>query len=376
MSADGGINVQSGVYLKVGILGGGQLARMLAMDGFRLGLDVHVFAANINESGAQVCPHSQIGKVDDVGNVTSFLLDLPFATIESEFLDTKVLEASIGSTKLHPVPKILEILQDRLTQKELLEKHNIATAPFQAWNKEVPAENLFKKFDDGFVLKKRRFGYDGYGTFVFRKTEPAPQVRHDPVGYIAEELIPFKRELAFSIARNENGDFAVFPLVETKQEDSRCVWVKGPVKHQEFDSIVTKFKQLLKKIEYCGILAVELFDHKGELLVNELAPRVHNSAHYSINALSMSQFEAHWRAVLNWPLKDPEPLERGFAMVNLLGEDPRALIDLSSEAKGWLHWYGKQENRPGRKMGHLNTVGATADDALATALKWRKDFKL
>ena len=109
-------------FLKVGILGGGQLARMLAMDGFRLGLDVHVFCASINEPAAQVCPHSQIGKLDDIGNATSFLLDLPFATIESEFLDTKVLEASLGSTKLQPSTKLLAVLQDRLTQKDLLQK--------------------------------------------------------------------------------------------------------------------------------------------------------------------------------------------------------------------------------------------------------------
>jgi 5-(carboxyamino)imidazole ribonucleotide synthase len=313
-----------------------------------------------------------LDKKDDLAN---FLKNVDSATIESEFLNTTLVKEAIEKTKFEPSLKILERLQDRLTQKHLLDEFSVPTSPFESWNGEISVDELAENFKKGVVLKKRRFGYDGYGTFVFKKGETGA-VKSDAFGYIAEEFVPFKRELAFSIARNQKNEFAVFPLVQTCQVNSRCFWVKGPVKHPKFKSLVNKFKKLLTGVDYRGILAVELFDSKGKLIVNELAPRVHNSAHYSMDALSMSQFEAHWRGILGWPLKNPEPLSKGFAMVNLLGEHPKAEFRLSKNPSGRLHWYGKAENRVGRKMGHINTFGRSPDEALTSALKWRKEFTL
>ncbi|MGZ3723045.1 MAG: ATP-grasp domain-containing protein, partial [Bdellovibrionales bacterium] len=192
-------------------------------------------------------------------------------------------------------------------------------------------------------------------------------------GFIAESFIKFKRELATSFVRSKK-NFVSLPLVESVQKDSRCFSVQGPFKNPRLAKIANSFKRLMKEIDYQGILAVELFDTGRELLVNELAPRVHNSAHYSQDALSCDQFEYHLRAGLDLPLPKVELLRPGFAMVNLLGEGGD--IQLAREAAGHLHWYGKTENRPGRKLGHINVLDKSSKAALARALKWRKDFQL
>jgi 5-(carboxyamino)imidazole ribonucleotide synthase len=362
--------------MQVGILGGGQLARMLILEAHRMGLNPHVLCANAEDPAAKVCANRFFGALDQIPTLSTFAKTVDALTVESEFLNTQVVSDSIKGKTFEPQLAVLETLQDRLTQKQLLRDFGIPTAPFCAWNHESEIKDLFATFAFGFVLKKRRFGYDGYGTFVFKKTsaKPAPVVPADKNGFIAERFIPFKRELAFSLARNGKKQFAVFPLVETKQVNSRCLWVKGPIKHRKFTALVERFQKMMNKLDYRGLLAVELFEADGQLIVNELAPRVHNSAHYSLNALTLNQFEAHWRGVLNWPLKNPEPLAKGFAMVNLLGEGGE--IHLSEASLGWLHWYDKNENRLGRKLGHITVTGKSPEDALKTALKWRKGFQL
>lgn len=337
-----------------------------------MGLEMTVLAGSSRDPAAQVCPNAVIGATDDAVILKKIIPSVDVATFESEFLDPVALSPF---SNLQPRASLIGLIQDRLTQKQLLEKFKIPTARFVS--DEVAFKNLPDRFPRGFVLKKRRFGYDGYGTFVYTAKDfgkkASPEATAD--GFIAEELIPFRRELAFSLARNAHGEFAVLPLVETKQLDSRCFWVKGPVQHRATASLVRKFKRCLTELDYVGILAVELFETRDGLLVNELAPRVHNSAHYSIEALTQSQFELHLRAILGWPLKDPKPLAKGFAMVNLLGEGGAKTV-LSHRPDGWLHWYGKEENRKGRKLGHITCIGATPAEALKRALRWRKDFKL
>ena len=151
--------------------------------------------------------------------------------------------------------------------------------------------------------------------------------------------------------------------------------MKGPIRSPAQPKLATAFKRLMNELDYQGILAVELFETKAGLLVNELAPRVHNSAHYSLDALTYSQFEYHLRAGLDLPLPKVELLRPGFAMVNLLGESGEE-VRLSRSALGQLHWYGKRENRRGRKLGHINVIGKNANLALRQALRWRKEFHL
>ena len=364
--------------LKLGILGAGQLARMLALSGSPLGLRVRVLAANSAEPAAQVSGDVTIGSLTDESALKKFADGLDAITFESEFVDTDLLRRSLpASVRLFPSLEAIERIQDRLTQKQLLTDARIPTSPWMKVNSLNDLETAHSRFSQGYVLKQRRFGYDGYGTFVFREGAPldAGVLNKSKFGFIAEEFVPFKRELAISFVRSSDGKFLALPLVESVQRDSRCFSVCGPVKHAGVAKLTASFKKLMQQIDYLGILAVELFDTGKQLLVNELAPRVHNSAHYSQNALQCDQFEYHLRAGLGMPLPPVEMLRPGFAMVNLLGEGGSE-IHLSPSIAGKLHWYGKSENREGRKLGHINTLDKNPKSALKRALKWRKEFKL
>jgi 5-(carboxyamino)imidazole ribonucleotide synthase len=273
-------------------------------------------------------------------------------------------------------------LQDRLTQKQLLFKHKIPTAPYLEINSWSDFQKI-KSLSSEVVMKQRRFGYDGYGTF-FIKASSSESVWNDlqsksTYGFIAESKINFKRELALLMARDRFGQIIDFPLVESKQTQARCDWIMGPLKHPRELQLRKTLKHFLRKINYVGVIAFELFDTGKELLVNEIAPRVHNSGHYSIDALSMSQFQAHVLAVVGFKLPKPILLSP-FAMTNLLGK--------SSEESNWndtwfsqnpnskLHWYGKEENRMNRKMGHINTLDSTPQKALKKSILARRKVKL
>jgi 5-(carboxyamino)imidazole ribonucleotide synthase len=362
---------------KVGILGGGQLARMLILEGHRLGLEMHVLCTSKNEPAAQVTSHVHIGTIDSLDDLNKFFKDLDAVTFESEFVDIgRITQSAFSDIHFFPNMQAIELVQDRLTQKQLLDDHDIPTA---AWLPVASNDDLRKaatKFKKGFVLKKRRFGYDGYGTYMIKKVSPQHEklLLETPAGFIAEEIIPFIRELATTAVRSKS-QLQFLPLVETKQVDSRCLWVRGPLSDKALTPLKKNITRLLGGLNYTGAIAFELFETKKGLLVNEIAPRVHNSAHYSLDGLNLSQFEYHLRAGLNWQLPPPASIAKGFAMVNLLGEG-NGQVKLSDIGAGKLHWYGKSDNRKGRKLGHITCLGATSDKALASALKWRKDFIL
>ncbi len=361
----------------LGILGGGQLARMLALDAFPLGISVSVLTKQAMDPAAQVVGQTKLGSLSDPKDLRKFLSEVEALTFESEFIDIPKLRQTLPrSLYVFPNLSAIEAIQDRLTQKRLLDRFDITTSPWMPVDTKVELTEAISKFKTGFVLKQRRFGYDGYGTFVFKNGKHDAMVLQKTThGFIAEEFIDFKRELAVSFVRAKDGKFLSLPLVESVQTDSRCFSVAGPVEHKGLKSLTKKVKTMMEKIDYVGILAVELFETAKGLIVNELAPRVHNSAHYSQDALTCSQFEYHLRAGLGLPLPKVEITTKGFAMVNLLGEGNKE-PQLSRDPLGKLHWYGKNENRPGRKLGHINTTGSTPKKALTKALAWRKDFQL
>jgi 5-(carboxyamino)imidazole ribonucleotide synthase len=360
----------------IGILGGGQLARMLALSAHPLGLNVSVLTPLASDPAAQVAGNTLLGSLSDQTDLRKFMGDLTALTFESEFVDIdKVAECLPKSVYVFPALKTIAQIQDRLTQKRLLDRFQVPTSPWLAVENKKELEAAREKFAQGFVLKQRRFGYDGYGTFVI-KGEPNPLIlQRSPHGFIAEKFVDFKRELAISLVRTRDGQILTLPLVESVQVNSRCFSVKGPIRHPKIKSVLKPIEKMMNELDYVGILAVEMFDTPKGLLVNELAPRVHNSAHYSQDALTCSQFEYHLRAGLGLPLPKVELKAPGFAMINLLGDGKRQ-PKLSYANKGRLHWYGKHENRPGRKMGHINVLAKTAAKALELALSWRKDFHL
>jgi len=350
---------------------------MLALDAFPLGLSVSVLTKQTTDPAAQVVGQTRLGSLSDENDLRKFLSVIDAMTFESEFVDIQKLSRCLPkSVYVFPNLGAIEAIQDRLTQKRLLDRFDIPTSAWMPVETKIELTEAVAKYKNGFVLKQRRFGYDGYGTFVVKEGKHDPMVLQKTThGFIAEDFIDFRKELAVSFVRGKNGEFLNLPLVESVQVDSRCFSVVGPVTHKNLPALAKKVKIMMDKLNYVGILAVELFDTPKGLLVNELAPRVHNSAHYSQDALTCSQFEYHLRAGLGLPLPKVELVKKGFAMVNLLGEGKKQ-IRLSREPKGKLHWYGKNENRAGRKLGHINVLDSTPKKALSRALQWRKDFQL
>jgi 5-(carboxyamino)imidazole ribonucleotide synthase len=366
----------------MGILGGGQLARMMLLEAHRMGLNCFVMSSNADDPAAQVTQQWVEGSIDELSQVLEFAKSVDLLTFESEFIKPEILaELSERNICCRPTAKHMRIIQDRLSQKQLLEKYSIPTSPFFKVDQFQNLEKVKESIELPLVLKARLGGYDGKGTFILRDwdsssiTQCKDFLNNCTHGAIAENFIPFTRELAVSVARNENGDIAFFPLVESFQEECRCLWVKGPANHSDIEALKAKLKLLLEKEEYIGFISFELFESDSGLHVNEIAPRVHNSAHYSQNGLSLDQFSCHLMAISGIKLNHPIALSSGFAMYNLIGsgnEEP----DLKCEKDVFLHWYGKKENRKGRKMGHLNAVAQSPELALEKLIEARKEIKL
>lgn len=367
---------------KIGILGGGQLARMLALSAHNLGAIPYILSESEDDPAQQVVERGFLGKLSDSSAVGLFASHVDVLTFESEFIDCHVLEDAIDNPvqKIFPSLNAIRTLQDRNSQKALLDQNKIPTAEWMAITDDESVFAASEKFKMPFVIKKRRNGYDGYGTYILKNRKQLMDfvknhLQH-PDGFIAEKFIPYSRELACIFSRDKQGNILQFPLVESVQKEARCFSVKGPIKHSQFDKWSLRFKSLLKKIDYVGTIGVELFDADGTLLVNELAPRVHNTGHYSMNALPMSQFDAHIRAVCGLDLPTTTPKHSGFAMINLLGSKNIKEPSWTLPTDTFVHWYGKKENRAGRKMGHINALSTSPDAALKSALRALKGFKV
>lgn len=359
----------------IGILGGGQLARLMALRAHDIGLKVSILSLNKDDPGAQVTQLWVQGDPNSVDDVSNFYKEVDVLTFESEFTSSQVLTYLKKSKRVFPSPSLMLKLRDRSSQKKLLLDHDIPTSPFSS----LPNDEYLdlKTLSIPKVMKSVVDGYDGKGTFILTKNniQHGRNFLKNSPGVIIEDFIPFKRELAVSISRSRDGSVAVFPLVETKQIDNRCLWVKGPVLHPNYPAFLKKIERFISSINYIGIMAFELFDTKDQLIVNEVAPRVHNSAHYSTNALIEDQFMSHIKAVTGQPLRRPQSQSQGFAMFNLIGSSKKKPTwKLDSDI--FLHWYGKNKNRPGRKMGHINALGPNPEQALIKLKKAIKEFNL
>lgn len=374
----GSENYRTGV--KVGLLGGGQLARMLALKAHEMGLEVHVLSEKPTDPAAQVVRHWTQGSPHEARDLREFFTKVDLVTFESEFYSGELLAQISEETKtpVYPDPHVMRRLQDRLTQKESLLENHVPTAPFIAIHNVEDLHQAAVLFKNKFVLKKRQGGYDGNGTFMVKRKEDLAKILKEVPAeggeFIAEAYVPFKRELAVIMARNLQGEMIHFPLVQTHQTDHRCDWVIGPVKHPRFNKRVLELALFLNEMKYVGVIGFELFDTGRDLLVNEIAPRVHNSGHYSLDALSVDQFTLHWRAILGFDFFEVKTLRPAFVMTNLIGADT-AEPQFPMSLEGHLHWYAKTENRPGRKMGHINYTGGKSATLLKQALSERKKIK-
>ena len=340
----------------IGIVGGGQLGRMMALAAYRLGFRVHVFCQDENEPLAHITPLRTLASFDNAKARDAFAQAVDVITIEFENLPVEMLAAMAHITPLHPSVHILEIAQNRLREKELVAAlAPRATPPYQPIN--TPSDLHQARQDMGLplVIKTVRDGYDGKGQWVARRNDDLDRIAKalDSRTGIAEPLIDFAYETSAIITRNATGNTCIFPCPENQHEQGmlRRSLVPGVVGKDQAAQACDLAQRLADHMGLVGTLAVECFvTRDGQVLFNEMAPRPHNSGHWTQDGCSVDQFEQHIRAVANWPLL-PAYARGNVRMDNLIGDDVR-VHDIRHD--GHLHLYGKSQCREGRKMGHVN----------------------
>ena len=341
----------------VGVLGAGQLGRMLALAGYPLGLRFAFYDENAD------APAGHLGELtvaawDDHAALDAFAGKVDLVTYEFENVPVAAAERLAAHVPVFPPPRALDVAQDRLKEKTLFRDLDIGTAPFLAVDSRDELDRAIAAIGLPAVLKTRTQGYDGKGQRLLRRPEdvgPAFEVLGGrPL--LLEGFVPFERELSIIAARSGAGETAFWPLVENVHRDGILRLSIAPALRtdgaldREAVAIATK---TLQALDYVGVLAIELFQHDGRLLANEMAPRVHNSGHWSIEGATTSQFENHLRAILDLPLGTTGPIGVS-AMVNLIGRTPDTAAILGIDG-AHLHLYGKPA-RPGRKLGHVTLV--------------------
>lgn len=367
------------------ILGGGQLAWMLALQGHKMGLKMAVLSSSKSDPAASVASTHYEGNYKDATTIVSVIrkCNPQAVTIESEFIPASVLERVYEETRvtIGPSPSTIGIIQDRLLQKQTVAKYGLRTADFVAVSNLDELDVANRRFDSSFVLKKRMNGFDGRGTTIIRNEEDYVKlckvIKFDdldnPLGFIAEELMPFEKEYALQSVRNSLGDLVHFPLVETVQVNRQLDRLMGPIEHDGIAPLIKKLKEFMSAMHYIGALGTELFLINGDFWVNELAPRVHNSGHHTLNTCNTDQFTLHLRAVLGWPLIRPHALNK-FAMVNLIGTGVKG-VEPPTISSNSLWWYAK-ESKGMRKLGHVTAMGSEMDECLSALLHERGQMHL
>jgi len=343
----------------IGILGGGQLGRMLALAAAKLGLKTRVFCDNPQSPAFKVCDAHTVGKFEDLEAVAAFAQTCDVVTFEFENVPADTVEHIAGIVPVNPGAKALRLTQDRFEEKCFVQALGLTTPRFAEVNSAGDARDLFGKFGSRAVLKTRRFGYDGKGQAKPGRADEAAAAFADfkNAPAIIEAFIDFAFEASVVAARGADGSFAAYDPPENSHENHilRRSVVPGRLNAAQDEDAKAIARKIAEALDYVGVLAVELFVGKdGALLVNEIAPRVHNSGHWTIEACAVSQFEQHIRAVAGWPLGDPKR-HADAVMENIIGAEA---ADWESYARrpGALHLYGKAEIRPGRKMGHFTTL--------------------
>ena len=360
---------------KLGILGGGQLGKMLLFDTRKFDIQTYVLDPSAEAPSRIACDAFFQGDLMDFDTVYNFGKKVDVLTFEIELVNLKaLLQLEEEGLKVYPSPKTLQLIQNKGIQKEFYSKHNIPTAPFQRFDtlKSLVVEILDSKIKLPFVWKCTEFGYDGNGVKVIRQIADLDHLPN--VECIAEEMVPFKNELAVIVCRSPSGEIKTYPVVEMEfhPEANQVEYVICPARID--DKVAEKSRAIAlnvsEQFNHVGLLAVEMFQTEDdEILINEVAPRPHNSGHYSIEASFTSQFENHLRAILDLPLGNTESKAAGV-MVNLVGAEGfsgNVVYENIHTILGWNgvtpHIYGKKQTRPFRKMGHVTIVNQNMNEA-------------
>ncbi len=347
-------------FMRIGILGGGQLGRMLALAGYPLGLHLRVLDPSPEAPAGEVAPHEVAGYGDETA-LARFAEGLDVVTYEFENVPVAAARALSRHLPVRPAPEALEAAQDRLIEKRAFEALGVPTPPFAPVDTRADLDGALRRIGLPAVLKTRRGGYDGKGQAVLRAEADVGAAWRalGGVPLLVEGFVPFERELSVIAARGIDGDVRVYPLVENVHRDGilRRSIAPAPSSDGRQAEAERHARAVLERFGYVGVLAIELFEAGGRLLASEMAPRVHNSGHWTIEGAETSQFEQHLRAVAGLPL-GAAGLRGHAAMLNLIGghPDPSDLLRLEGLH---LHLYGKAP-RPGRKIGHVTVVASDA----------------
>ena len=370
--------------LRVGILGGGQLGRMLIQQAINYNTNIKVLDPDPNAPCKNLCDKFVTGSLTDFDTVYQFGKQTDLLTIEIEKVNVEALQQlEEEGVLVYPQSRIIRLIQDKGLQKEFFKQNEIPTAPFQL----IASKEALKasEIEFPYIQKLRKDGYDGRGVYKVKSQSDLENAFDAPS--IVEEWVDFEKEIAVIVARNEDGEVKTFPCVEMEfNPDANLVeFLISPstlpvelLKDAEQLAV-----QIAEALKITGVLAVEMFLTKdGRILVNELAPRPHNSGHHSIEGNQTSQFEQHLRAIFNLPLGDTSPIGNAV-MINLLGEpgyeglaEYEGIEDIFSEAGVYLHLYGKRFTKPYRKMGHITIVNSDREAAISRAREIQKSLKV
>jgi len=344
----------------IGILGGGQLGRMTALAAAALGYRCHVFAEEADAPAAQLCAAATIAPFTDDDALARFAKAVDVATFEFENIPAAAVRRVAASVRVRPQPEILEIAQDRLKEKGFLRAIGIATTEFRAVENAAALAGAIAELGAPAVLKSVRGGYDGKGQVMIAaaaEAETAWRRMGSDLG-ILEAFVDFAAEISVVVARGADGGFAVYPPVENRHvnhilDTTIAPATLPPATLVEAEAIA---REIAQRLDLVGVLAVEMFvTRSGALLVNELAPRPHNSGHWTIDACVTSQFEQLVRAICGLPLGSPER-HSDAVMKNLIGDEVSTWRDALADPRAKLHLYGKKTVKPGRKMGHVTRL--------------------
>jgi 5-(carboxyamino)imidazole ribonucleotide synthase len=342
----------------IGIIGGGQLGRMLAMAAARLGLKTCIYNDAPDAPAFQVTDSALAAPYDDLDMLAGFAERCDAVTFEFENLPAHAIAHLADRVPVRPGAHALAMTQDRLTEKTFVQKLGLQVAPFFDVTSADQAREAFGKLNGKGILKTRRFGYDGKGQAKVASADETVKAFESFKGApsILEGFVDFSYEVSVVAARSADGAFAAYDPPHNEHENHilRRSTVPSPLGAAQVREAKAMAKTIADALEYVGVLAVEMFVAKdGALIVNEIAPRVHNSGHWTIEACQCSQFEQHIRAVAGWPLGSPDR-HADVVMENIIGHEADAWESLARS--GALHLYGKKEARPGRKMGHVTRL--------------------
>lgn len=363
---------KGGEPVRVGILGAGQLGRMLGLAAVRMGMQVR-FLDQTQSGATEGIGETMLGDWNDPELLARFVEGCDVITTENEWAPAGAVESALRGReetrcRMFPASASLDLIADKGTQKQVLVSKNIPTAPFELVASQDDAAAALARLGGAAMLKRRRGSYDGYGNFAAHSTEEVRAgwtMLHGQDGLLLEGWVPFERELSVLVVRGRDGEVETYPVTTTEQRDHRCHATEAPsgcAASVEAQAIAIA-RQVVEAFDLVGLTAVELFlTPDGGLLVNEVAPRPHNTGHYTIEGCVTSQFENHLRAVLGLPIGGTSLRTPCAVMVNVLGHregttDVHAIADAAHSREVAIHIYGKRQVRPKRKMGHVTCLG-------------------